>query len=398
MQLETQWKQDLIRSVWILLDSDVWIMWCFETHFFQHIFSNNLNARFWPAVFLQLRWLALQLLLCLGWPPVSLTQRFLPPMNLEYNLAISMMMNLLSVSMNWTVSLQRIFNLVSQRLAMASLRTCFLTRISDFPLTISLWKNSVVHSSLQVSLSTQIILKMKRKQQWRGNSNFPKLNGHNNCQVSTLHWENFPCTPVLLLRSTCKHSNGQQSSKSKAQHHSCSPCHGCLQDGCICWKDVKSIIEHTQEAKPPTRMARMVTVKGYMTFCSQLDRDFVPFLCITCKGIHIVVIDHIGQIETDMIPFNQTATTLILFRMVMGLAFLPDSSLGLDTTIITNFPLSAHYLNSCLTYVSFLVYDIFMVSCRKPCVPLPQPTVVQFIFSPSWFPTGNHMYYIPYYA
>ena len=28
-----------------------------------------------------------------------------------------------------------------------------------------------------------------------------------------------------------------------------------------------------------------------------------------------------------------------------------------------------------------------MVSCRKPCVPLPQPTVVQFIFSSLWFPT-----------
>lgn len=107
---------------------------------------------------------------------------------------------------------------------------------------------------------------------------------------------------------------------------------GCIRDGPIKWKDVKSLVELTREKSPPRRMAKTVSVKSYMTFGSQPDRDFIPFLCITGKGIHIVVTDHVGQIETDVIPFDRTATTLIFFRMVMGLTFLPDSNLGLDTT------------------------------------------------------------------
>ena len=108
---------------------------------------------------------------------------------------------------------------------------------------------------------------------------------------------------------------------------------GCIRKGKIDWKDVRSIIEVTHEKKPPPRMARTVSLKGYMTFCHQPDRDFMPFFCITQKNIHIVVTDHVGHIETDAIPFDRTATTLIFFRMVMGLAFLPDSYLGLDATI-----------------------------------------------------------------
>jgi Fungal protein kinase len=109
---------------------------------------------------------------------------------------------------------------------------------------------------------------------------------------------------------------------------------GYVQKGSIDWKDVKSIIELTQEKRPPTRMARMVSLKSYMTFCYQPNRDFIPFFCITHKAIHIVVTDHVSHIETNVIPFDCTATTLIFFlRMVMGLAFLPDSYLGLNTTI-----------------------------------------------------------------
>ena len=80
-------------------------------------------------------------------------------------------------------------------------------------------------------------------------------------------------------------------------------------------------------------MSETVRVKTYMTFCHQPERDFVPFFCITKDGFHIVVTDHSGQIETDVIPFNHTASTLIFFRLVMGLAFLPGSYLGLDPTI-----------------------------------------------------------------
>jgi hypothetical protein len=108
---------------------------------------------------------------------------------------------------------------------------------------------------------------------------------------------------------------------------------GCVRTGLIDWKDVKSLVELTQEKTCPTRMAHTVLYKSYMTFCHQPDRDFVPFFCFSSKGVHIVVIDHSGAIETDLIPYNRTTTTLIIFRMVMGIIFLPDSYLGFDSTI-----------------------------------------------------------------
>jgi protein kinase-like protein len=108
---------------------------------------------------------------------------------------------------------------------------------------------------------------------------------------------------------------------------------GCTREGRLQWKEVQTIIEHTRSKSPPKRMAETVSVKSYMAFCNQPDRDFIPFLCITGSGIHIVLTDHAGQIETDLIPFDRTATTLIFFRMVMGFTFLPDSYIGLDATI-----------------------------------------------------------------
>jgi hypothetical protein len=43
--------------------------------------------------------------------------------------------------------------------------------------------------------------------------------------------------------------------------------------------------------------------------------------------------DHAGQVETDLIPFSRT---LVYLRILMGLAFLPDNFLGIDTTITRN--------------------------------------------------------------
>jgi Fungal protein kinase len=71
-----------------------------------------------------------------------------------------------------------------------------------------------------------------------------------------------------------------------------------------------------------------------MAFCYQPERDFLPFICITRNHFYITVTDHAGQIETNPIPFDRTSSTLIFFRLVMGLAFLPISNLGLDPTII----------------------------------------------------------------
>ena len=109
---------------------------------------------------------------------------------------------------------------------------------------------------------------------------------------------------------------------------------GCIRQGSgLNWRDAQSLIEITQEARPPTRMSNTIRNKTYMIFCHQPERDFVPSVCITKNNFHIVVTDHSGQIETDAIPFSRTASTLVFFRLVMGLAFLPGANLGLDPTI-----------------------------------------------------------------
>jgi hypothetical protein len=116
-----------------------------------------------------------------------------------------------------------------------------------------------------------------------------------------------------------------------------------LIDGCtrmetdgMRWQDVQGMIEHTREKKTPKRMVETVAVKSYMTFCTQLERDFIPFICIIGEGFQVKLVDHEGHIETDVFPFLRTTSTqssLIFFRMVMGLAFLPDTLIGLDPSI-----------------------------------------------------------------
>jgi Fungal protein kinase len=108
---------------------------------------------------------------------------------------------------------------------------------------------------------------------------------------------------------------------------------GYLRETPLRWCDSQALIEHTREKKPPIRLPETINIKSYLTFCSQPERDYVVSLCITGQGFHIVVTDHVGQIETDIIPFKHNVSTMIFVRMVMGLAFLPDIHLGVDTTI-----------------------------------------------------------------
>jgi hypothetical protein len=108
----------------------------------------------------------------------------------------------------------------------------------------------------------------------------------------------------------------------------------CIRQGRLSWKDAHSIMEITQEKTVPLRMIKTVQVKTYMAFCEQPERDFFPFFCIAKDGFSIILTDHSGQISSDLIPFGRNASTLIFFRLVMGLAFLPSSNLGLDPTII----------------------------------------------------------------
>ena len=113
---------------------------------------------------------------------------------------------------------------------------------------------------------------------------------------------------------------------------------GCIRNGPFRWEDLQALVEHTTERKPPIRMVESVIAKDYLTFCAQCERDFLINLLLTSEGFHIVVADRAGLMETDVIPFDRSTSILILIRMVMGLAFLPDDYLGIDKTILRREP------------------------------------------------------------
>ena len=81
-------------------------------------------------------------------------------------------------------------------------------------------------------------------------------------------------------------------------------------------------------------MVLTITNKNYLMFCAQLERNFILNLCITRLGIYVTISDHAGQIDTDLVSFDQPSTILLFLQMVMGFAFLPDKWLGPDHTII----------------------------------------------------------------
>jgi Fungal protein kinase len=69
-------------------------------------------------------------------------------------------------------------------------------------------------------------------------------------------------------------------------------------------------------------------------FCAQPERNFIINLCITGTGFSVIVSDHVGLIETNVISFDRSTNVVLFLRMVMGFAFLPDKWLGIDDTII----------------------------------------------------------------
>ena len=100
------------------------------------------------------------------------------------------------------------------------------------------------------------------------------------------------------------------------------------------WKDVQALVEHTDSAEVPARMARTITDKNYLMFCAQPEKNFIINLCITGLGTYVAVSDHAGQVDTDLMSFDRPSSVLLFLRMVMGFAFLPDKWLGVDDTII----------------------------------------------------------------
>ena len=108
---------------------------------------------------------------------------------------------------------------------------------------------------------------------------------------------------------------------------------GCTRDKSMTWNDVQGLAKTTREEMPPMRMKETLLTKNYLTFCSQSERDFLINLCFTGSGFFISVMDHAGIMETNPISFQLQPNTLIFLRMVLGLAFLPDRYLGIDTTM-----------------------------------------------------------------
>jgi hypothetical protein len=147
---------------------------------------------------------------------------------------------------------------------------------------------------------------------------------------------------------------------------------GYLRDGSLNWQHVQAFIEHTREKSPPQRMPDTVSIKSYLAFCSQPERDFLVCLCITGQGFHIVLTDHVGQVETDLIPFSRT---LVFVRMVMGLVFLPDSLIGTDTTIIRDEPVKHSGITFATEYQHFSYHN-------------PKPSIV--LLAPSFGSSGDN--------
>lgn len=108
---------------------------------------------------------------------------------------------------------------------------------------------------------------------------------------------------------------------------------GCTRKGRLKWTDIQALIEHTREKKPPMRMPVTVNAKTFLMFCNQPERDYVVCICISGEGFHIVMTDHVGQVDTDVIPFSRASSVAVFFRVLMGLTFLPDEWLGVDPTI-----------------------------------------------------------------
>jgi hypothetical protein len=109
---------------------------------------------------------------------------------------------------------------------------------------------------------------------------------------------------------------------------------GCTRGKSMTWIDVQALAETTRENSPPMRMKETMFTKNYLTFCNQPERDFLINLCFTGSGFFISVMDHSGTMETNPISFQMQHNALIFLRMVLGLAFLPDEYLGVDTTMI----------------------------------------------------------------
>ena len=80
----------------------------------------------------------------------------------------------------------------------------------------------------------------------------------------------------------------------------------------IMWHDIQGLVEQTREPKPPMRMKETVIWKSFQMFCAQPERDFIISLCITHEGFHIVVADHSGMVETDMIKITLYTSAVLV--------------------------------------------------------------------------------------
>jgi Fungal protein kinase len=163
---------------------------------------------------------------------------------------------------------------------------------------------------------------------------------------------------------------------------------GYLRNGDLGWHNVQAIVEHTREKSVPQRLPDTVSTKSYIAFSSQAERDFLVSLCLTIKGFYIVASDHAGQVETELLTFTEPFT-LVFIRIVMGLAFLPDSLLGVDTTIVRD----EARTRSSTTFSSH--YKPFSYNITEPLLlfassePRDGPSTATSTSTPTEFPTST---------
>ncbi|KAG6851464.1 hypothetical protein C0991_008918, partial [Blastosporella zonata] len=110
-----------------------------------------------------------------------------------------------------------------------------------------------------------------------------------------------------------------------------------LEGGCevdldyIDWSHVHSVMEVTSSRGYTKRMRTTLSVKPFIMFMNQGDRNYTVSLSFRQQNWSVVITDRRGEIRSTSHTYGSIAP---LFDVIIALAYLPGEDLGLDNTII----------------------------------------------------------------
>jgi Fungal protein kinase len=100
----------------------------------------------------------------------------------------------------------------------------------------------------------------------------------------------------------------------------------------ISWEDVYGVIEMTTTSEFTRIMRNTCNTKRFLMGLYQGDRHFAPCISVYDKNFRFMVSDHAGDVHNSPQSFTGEGTK-VFFRIIIGLAFLDDSYIGLDPTM-----------------------------------------------------------------